>query len=43
MTNYVVESFANYDEFKDYIESLATTTDVQIVYSEKKGWTVIVG
>lgn len=43
MTNYSVHEFANYDDFKTHVESLATTTDIQVVYSEAKGWIVIEG
>jgi hypothetical protein len=43
MTNYVVEAFTNYSEFETYVESLATTTDIQTLYSPEKGYIVIVG
>lgn len=43
MTNYTVKEFANYDDFKTYVETLATTTDIQVVYSAAKGWIVIEG
>jgi len=43
MTNYVVEAFACYSEFETYVEALATTTDIQTLYSPEKGYIVIVG
>ena len=42
MTNYEVKTFINYDDFKTYIESLPTTTDVHWNFSEDC-YIVIVG
>jgi hypothetical protein len=43
MTNYDVRAFASFDDFETYIKSLATTTEIQILYSQEKGYIVIVG
>jgi hypothetical protein len=43
MTNYVVEAFAEFSDFETYVESLATTTDIQTFYSKEKGYVVVVG
>jgi len=43
MTNYDVRAFASFDDFETYVESLATTTEIQILYSQEKGYIVIVG
>lgn len=43
MTNYDVRDFTRFDDFKTYIESLATTTEIQTLYSPEKGYIVIVG
>jgi hypothetical protein len=43
MTNYEVHEFAEFDDFKDYVEGLATTTDIQVTYSPEKGYIVVVG
>lgn len=43
MTNYDVRAFAIFDDFETYVESLATTTEIQTLYSPEKGYVVIVG
>lgn len=43
MTNYDVRAFADFSDFETYVESLATTTDIQTLYSPEKGYIVIVG
>lgn len=43
MANYVVEAFANYADFETYVESIATTTNIQTLYSPEKGYIAIVG
>lgn len=41
MTNHKVTEFADYDEFKTHVETLADTVSIQVIYSEKKGWVVV--
>lgn len=43
MTNYDVRAYANFSDYETYIESLATTTEIQTFYSPEKGYIVIVG
>jgi len=43
MTNYDVRAFTNFSDFETYVESLATTTEIQTLYSPEKGYIVIVG
>jgi hypothetical protein len=43
MTSYDVRAFASFDDFETYVESLATTTDIQTLYSPEKGYIAIVG
>ena len=43
MTNYDVRAFTSFDDFETYVESLATTTEIQTLYSPEKGYIVIVG
>jgi hypothetical protein len=43
MTNYDVRAFVDFDDFETYVETLATTTDIQTLYSPEKGYIVIVG
>lgn len=43
MTNYAVEAFPDFDSFETYVETLPTTTNIQVVYDPKKGYAVIVG
>ena len=43
MANYTVQSFADYDDFVAYVQSLATTTEIQFEYVPEKGYIVIVG
>jgi hypothetical protein len=41
MTNHKSTPFADYEEFAAYIATIPTTTTIQVVYSEKKGWVVV--
>ena len=43
MTNYDGRAFEEFSDFETYVESLATTTDIQTFYSPEKGYIVIVG
>jgi hypothetical protein len=43
MAAYTVKSFASYDDFEAYVTTIETTTDIQVVYSQEKGYIVIVG
>lgn len=41
MTNHKVTAFATYDDFKTYIEALASTVTIQVIFSKEKGWVVV--
>ncbi len=43
MTNYTVTAYADYDDFVAAVEAIATTTDIQVMYSQEKGYIVVVG
>lgn len=43
MTDYAVTAYADYDDFKVAVEAIATTTDIQTLYSPEKGYILIVG
>jgi hypothetical protein len=43
MTDYDVVAFADYDDFKTYVEAIATTTDISWQWTPDKGYVVVVG
>jgi len=43
MTNYDVRAFVLFSDFETYVESLATTTEIQTFFSPEKGYIVVVG
>lgn len=41
MTNHKVTAFTDFDEFKTYVDAIANTTTIQVIYSKEKGWVVV--
>lgn len=41
MTNHKVTAFADFDDFKTYVDAIVNTTAIQVFYSPEKGWVVV--
>lgn len=41
MTNHKVTAFADFDDFKTYVDAIVNTTTIQVFYSQEKGWIVV--